>query len=258
MKKFFYISIQLVVFWGCIVFFIPPNFTNAQTSIKGKSMVESLNNVEAVKILEEGFRRFQKLHFCNSDSPYKKELSEGQQPRVLFISCSDSRVDPAILTEAKPGDLFVVRNISNLVPPCTKEDGSYHGVTAAIEYAVEHLHVDTIIIMGHAKCGGIHSLLLPGSYTGTSFIDRWMSIAKPAKILAEKKFPNAPFEVRQKACEQFSVVNSMNNILTFPWVKEAVKKSNLKIYGWYFDIVTGELLQYDPIKKEFFVLVPSY
>lgn len=257
MKFFLYSIWQLFVFIGCIFFLTPPIIVDAQTSIKGKSMMENTKNVEAAKVLEEGFRRFQELHFCCPDSPYKKGLSEGQEPRVLFISCSDSRVDPAILTDANPGELFVVRNISNLVPPCTTADENFHGVTAAIEYAVQHLHVDTIIIMGHAKCGGIHSLLQPGSYTGTSFIDRWMSIARPAKILAEKKFPNAPFEVVQKACEQLSVVNSMNNIVTFPWVQDAIKKSNLKLYGWYFDIVTGELLQYDPMKKEFIVLVPA-
>lgn len=209
-----------------------------------------------VEKLIAGFRRFQQLWFYSKQAPFL-ELKEGQNPRVLIIACSDSRVDPAILTDANPGDVFVIRNIANLVPPYTTEDGSYHGVSAAIEYAVIHLQVEAIIVMGHARCGGIQNLLTQG-HTGDSFIDRWMSIAQQAKVTVEYTLPKASLDIKQKVCEQLSIQISLNNMLTFPWIKSAVEDDKLKLYGWYFDITTGELMQFDKESNSFARLVPPY
>ncbi len=220
-------------------------------------MEHAFDKNSVMEKLVEGFRSFQKT-WCISKNKELQFLKEGQNPRALVIACSDSRVDPAILTDAKPGDLFVVRNVANLVPPYEKSDDAYHGVSAAMEYAVLHLKVDAIIVLGHAGCGGIQSLMQRSDdYIKNGFIDHWMDIAKPAKITVNKELPNASTAVRQKAAENLSIQYSLNNLMTFPWIKKAVAEGKLKLYGWYFDIATGELSQFNPSNKTFTTLVPA-
>lgn len=192
-----------------------------------------------------GFARFQQHHY-GDDPALINELRQGQHPRTLLIGCCDSRVDPGYMIGAEPGDIFVSRNVGNLVPPCSPDDGGFHGVSAAIQFALQNIKVERIIILGHAQCGGIRALMCPEPQQPgePDFVRRWMNIAEPAKRSTQAKFHDASIEVQCRACEQSSILNSLNNLMTFPWVKEAVKEERLTVHGWYFDLAAGELLAY--------------
>lgn len=205
--------------------------------------------------LVSGFRRFQE-NFFNEDTRLFEELKQGQKPKVLVIGCSDSRVDPSILTDCDPGDLFVVRNVANLVPPY-EPDSHYHGVSAAVEYAVCSLEVEHIIVIGHSQCGGINGLMA-GSCCGESkneFIDKWVSLASSAKEMVLRELADKPREIQVRACEQTSILLSLENLLSFPQILQRVEAGKLHLHAWYVDIQTGELLSYHPKKGQFEVLV---
>ncbi len=199
--------------------------------------------MQDLRRLISGFKRFREDYF-ESDDQLFEQLREGQQPKVLLIGCSDSRVDPAILTGARPGDLFVVRNVANLVPPY-EPDSHYHGISSAVEYAVKFLKVEHAIVMGHACCGGIEALMCgTESEPIGEFIDHWVSIARPAREAVMRDLSNKPIELQRRACEEASILISLENLLTFPWVAAAVDKGQLALHGWYFDLEAGELLGY--------------
>lgn len=203
-----------------------------------------------------GFERFQQHHY-GDDPALLNELQQGQHPRTLLIGCCDSRVDPGYLIGAEPGDIFVSRNVANLVPPCSPDDGGYHGVSAAIQFALQNLKVERIIILGHAQCGGIRALMEPEpeKKNDFDFIRKWMKIAEPAKRSTLAKFGHASNEVQCRVCEQSSILNSLNNLVTFPWVKDAVKEGHLTVHGWYFDLAAGELLAYSERSSSFLPMV---
>ena len=197
--------------------------------------------------LTSGFRRFQ-YRWYHPDEPLFESLREGQNPLALVIACCDSRVDPVLLTDCRPGDLFVVRNVANLVPPYAP-DGGRHGVSAALEYAVKHLRVQDVIIMGHACCGGIHALVSGGGDENRDeFIGPWVE-----KV--DEAMPGACDADRARACELWNVRLSLDNLMTFPWVKSAVEEGRLSLHGWYFDLQSGELLEYDAERQAFRPLV---
>jgi carbonic anhydrase len=217
---------------------------------------------EIAKFLS-GFMRFQSEFFCQ-DNKLFGELREGQSPKALVIACSDSRVEPAHLTGSDPGDLFVVRNVANLVPPyedqAKRQAGSpptHHGVSSAVEYAVKHLKVEHIIVLGHGQCGGIMTLLNDEAVAQTEFIGPWVNIARAARDEVLAKMPDADAHEQQKACEQASILLSLENLLTFPWVWERVARRELYLHGWYFDMAKGELLGYLPQTGAFEPLVPK-
>ncbi|PCJ31932.1 MAG: carbonic anhydrase [Gammaproteobacteria bacterium] len=190
--------------------------------------------------LLDGFKRFQKQYF-GDDSRLYESMKNGQPAKTLMVACCDSRVDPAILTDCDPGDLFIVRNVANLVPP-SENDGSYHGTSAALEFAVNNLEVENIIIMGHASCGGIQALLDDDGSQSSQFIHSWVSIANSAKIWVEDKLSTASREEKLKACEQRAILQSLANLMTFACIRERVEQGSLSLHGWYFDIAAGELL----------------
>ncbi len=197
-----------------------------------------------------GFRTFQNDYF-GPESPQFEPLKQGQNPKTMIIGCSDSRVDPAILTNCLPGEIFTVRNVANLVPPY-EENGGFHGVSAALEFAVCHLGVEHIIVLGHSQCGGINALMNDScGCKGDSFISSWMSIAIPAreKVLAE--LPDKDFKLQQRAVEQAAILLSIENLLTFPWIDQRVADGIISLHGWYFDLNTGELFEYKPLKGLF-------
>ncbi|MBI5919445.1 MAG: carbonic anhydrase [Nitrosomonadales bacterium] len=195
--------------------------------------------------LIEGFRRFRARHFSENDAIYRHLVTDGQSPDVLIVACCDSRVDPAIVLDCAPGDLFVIRNVANLVPPAEDRAG-HHGTTAALEYGVRILHVKHIIVLGHAQCGGIRTLLTTqGADNPNSFIDDWMRLAEPARQEVERTLPDAPPAIRMRACEQHAVGVSLQNLMTFPWIRERVEDGSLTLHGWYFDIENGQLLGYN-------------
>ncbi len=193
--------------------------------------------------LLDGFKRFQKEYFGDDNQLYAS-MKDGQPAKTLMISCCDSRVDPAILTDCDPGDLFIVRNVANLVPPCD-DDGHHHGTSAALEFAVNNLEVENIIIMGHASCGGIKALWEDDGSQNSKFIHSWVSIAQSAKNWVKDKLTTAEPDVQLKACEQRAILESLANLMTFSCVQSGVEEGTLSLHGWYFDISAGELLCYN-------------
>ncbi len=202
--------------------------------------------MRGVKKLGSGFKRFKKEYFGKNSTLFK-ELNKGQRPKTLVISCSDSRVDPAIMFDCRPGELFIVRNVANLVPSYNP-DGGVHGVSAALEFAVCNLKVENIVVLGHSQCGGIMALL--GGNSG-EFISQWMDTAKSAKIEALTVSKGKSKKIRQKNCEHAAIKLSYSNLLTFPWIKERVKSDKLALYAWYFDLGKGILQQYSPKSGKF-------
>lgn len=196
--------------------------------------------------LLDGFKRFQAQYF-GDDSRLYASMKDGQPAKTLMVACCDSRVDPAILTDCNPGDLFIVRNVANLIPPC-EQGGDYHGTSAALEFAVNNLEVENIIIMGHAGCGGIKALWeSDGDDSAKSkFIHPWVSIANPAKIWVRNALPKASSDVQIKACEQRAILESLANLMTFSCIRERVEQGVLSLHGWYFDIPAGDLLCFNP------------
>lgn len=208
--------------------------------------------MKTIQDLVAGFRRFQSAYYGERRDLVERLVREGQTPKVMVVACSDSRVDPAIVTDCDPGDLFVVRNVANLVPPY-EEGGGYHGTSAALEFAVRCLHVEHVIVMGHARCGGIRALLGDIRFEGEAgqFITPWMSIADAARRAALATPGAADPESRAVACEHQAVRVSLANLMSFPFVREAVEAGRLRLHGWYFDLERGELNGYDPVSASF-------
>lgn len=191
------------------------------------------------------------------DSALKKDfyarLHLGQNPQVFIISCCDSRVVPNIIMKADPGEIFITRNIAALVPPYEDKHTSCHATSAAIEYAVKHLKVKHIIIMGHTKCGGIEALVKSGHITQhkTDFIDKWTDIAKPALDNTLHNCAGADFEEKCTYCEKEALKTSLKNLLGFPFVKKAVDNGKLNLHAMLFDIKNCSLSEYKPDKNCF-------
>jgi len=198
----------------------------------------------------EGFRTFQENYF-GPEATHFEPLKEGQSPKTMIIGCSDSRVDPAILTNCAPGDIFTVRNVANLVPPC-EDDGGRHGVSAALEFAVCHLGVEHIVVLGHSQCGGIKALMAGTcGCKGGGFITNWMSIAEAARQRVLAELPDKEIGLQQRAAEQAGILLSLENLHSFPFIHERVAQGSLSLHGWYFDLAEGALLEYRPEQGRF-------
>lgn len=205
--------------------------------------------------LLRGFVRFQAHHLGTGDLRFEALVQHGQHPCTMVIACCDSRCDPALLTDCSPGDLFVVRNVANLVPPCEPNGRGLHGVSAAVEFAVRQLEVTHIIVLGHAQCGGIRALMQGTRDIGADFLADWVNIARPAREKVLTTLPDETFDMQAAACEQAAILVSLGNLLTFPWIRERVANNRLELHGWYFDMAKGELAGYDPNKACFTTLV---
>ena len=180
------------------------------------------------------------------NNPLYEELAKGQSPKVMMISCSDSRVDPSLITHAEPGQIFAVRNIANLVPPIDMANRMDHSTPAALEYAVCTLKVRHIVLMGHSQCGGIRALLQGVAETDDyRFIRDWLSIARSAKEKVLAQFGDQFIEEQANACEHESLHLSLNNLMTYPWIAKAVNNGDLFLHAWHFDIATGRLEESD-------------
>lgn len=189
--------------------------------------------------LLEGYRKFRETYWVQHREVFEALAATGQNPRIMVVACVDSRVDPQMIFDARPGDLLVVRNVANLVPPYAPNT-DYHGTSAALEFAVNILKVDHILVLGHAQCGGVRALLqAPHNHAG-DFIGSWMSIASSARSHALASAQNDP-NLAQRVCEHQTIGVSIANLMTFPWIKERVVAGTLKLHGWYFDIESGEL-----------------
>jgi carbonic anhydrase len=190
--------------------------------------------------LIEGYRVFHQTYFEQHRGMFDR-LAQGQAPKAMVISCCDSRVDPGLIFNAEPGEIFTLRNIANLVPPYAPDD-HYHGTSAAIEFAVRSLAVEHIVVLGHARCGGIAALL--GEHEG-DFIGPWMRMAEPARRHVLSIAADRPPEVRQRLCEHETLKISLENLRSFPWIRERVQAGQLTLHAWYFDIEQGLLQALD-------------
>ncbi|MFN3454175.1 MAG: carbonic anhydrase [Pseudobdellovibrio sp.] len=189
-----------------------------------------------------GFRKF-KEKFFKEEHPLYTRLATGQSPKTLMIACSDSRVDPAILFSSSPGEIFVVRNVANLVPPYESSMG-FHGISSAIEFAVVNLKVENIVVLGHRQCGGIRSLFQPDNVKVGGFVHQWMTIAKEAKLKVLGK-GYEDLDVLCRECEKESIVVSLQNLKTFDFIREAIEQRDMQLFGVYFDLEKGELWNYN-------------
>src|SRR6185503_9546658 len=201
------------------------------------------------KSLIDGYRAFLGDRFPRERARYESLAAKGQSPEVMVIGCCDSRVSPEVIFDASPGELFVVRNVANLVPPF-ETGGDYHGTSAALEFAVQALRVKHIVVLGHARCGGVRAFaddtapLSPGD-----FIGRWMTLIKPAgERLGPRK---GDLEDYLPRLELAAVENSLKNLMTFPCVRILVERGKLQLHGAYFGVATGVLLVRDPETGEF-------
>ncbi len=200
-----------------------------------------------------GFHRFREQHFTDDDALYRQLVQDGQTPKILVVACCDSRVDPALVLDCAPGDLFVIRNVANLVPPAESRDSGRHGTSAALEYGVRILGVEHIIVLGHAHCGGIRSLLAGqgDANTQATYIASWMRLAEDAWSKVRRDLPQASPQEQERVCEQQAILSSLENLLTFDWIREGVAAGTLALHGWYFDIEHGQLLRHDATTRRF-------
>jgi carbonic anhydrase len=200
--------------------------------------------------LIDGYRDFLTGRLPLEQSRYRELAERGQSPEIMVIGCADSRVSPEVIFNARPGELFVVRNVANMVPPYAP-DGRAHGVSAALEFGVAALKVQHIVVLGHAQCGGVQAFaedaepLSPGD-----FIGQWMSLMAPA---AEKVGPRGDLSRADylTRLEQANVTNSLDNLLTFPRLRNLVETGRIAIHGAYFGVATGRLSVRDPATGEF-------
>jgi len=200
--------------------------------------------------LIDGYRDFLTGRLTVEQSRYRELAERGQSPQIMVIGCADSRVSPEVIFNARPGELFVVRNVANLVPPYAP-DGRAHGVSAALEFGVAALKVQHIVVLGHAQCGGVQAFaedaepLSPGD-----FIGQWMSLMAPA---AEKVGPRGDLSMADYVTrlEHANITNSLDNLLTFPRLRQLVETGRIAIHGAYFGVASGKLSVRDPKTGEF-------
>jgi carbonic anhydrase len=188
-----------------------------------------------------GYRNFMSGRYKDESERYRVLAETGQKPQTLVVACCDSRSAPETIFDCGPGELFVLRNVANMVPPY-EPDGQYHSTSAALEYAVQVLRVKDIVVMGHGRCGGIQAALDPSDepLSPGDFIGKWMGLLKPA---AEKIQSNDFMTAteRQTALERVSIRNSIDNLRTFPCVRILEERGKIRVHGSWFDISTGEL-----------------
>jgi carbonic anhydrase len=202
------------------------------------------------KHLIDGYRTFTSQRLPTEQSRYRELSERGQSPEVMVIGCCDSRVSPEVIFDAGPGELFVMRNIANLVP-VYQPDEKAHGVSAALEYAVNVLRVKHIVVLGHAQCGGIRAFidkiepLSPGD-----FIGKWMAMfVKPGEVVEQRDQETMQHFVER--IEKAAVFRSLENLMTFPFVRRAVEDGDMRLHGAYFGVAEGSLFVLDQAAKEF-------
>ena len=200
--------------------------------------------------LLEGYSALRAGRLKAEQNRYRELAEGGQSPQVMIVGCCDSRVSPEVIFNAAPGEIFVVRNVANLIPPYTP-DGAYHGVSAALEFAVGVLKVKHIVVLGHAHCGGVKAFterdgpILPGE-----FIGKWMSLMAPAaeKVGSRGDMPHADYLER---IEKAAIINSIDNLMTFPRLRALIERGEVQVHAAYFGVAKGELSVCDPATGNF-------
>ncbi|HEQ72010.1 MAG TPA: carbonic anhydrase [Spirochaetia bacterium] len=196
------------------------------------------------------------LHFQEHDYEQNKEyfqtIGRKQNPHTLFIGCSDSRIVPSLITNTLPGELFVVRNIANIVPHY-RLTGEYVATTSAVEYALNVLKIDNIVVCGHSNCGGCYALWDEGLLADVPHTRHWLELAARVKDKVGRHFEGRPVDVREREwlTEQYNIVEQMRHLLSYPGVKDRYKSGSLKVFGWYYIIESGEVYNYDSARELF-------
>jgi carbonic anhydrase len=208
----------------------------------------------ALEGLLKGFADFRLGYYREHLDLFDKLAAEGQSPKILIIGCADARVDPGILTQTKPGDIFTVRNIGAMVPPAQiPPDHRQHGTSAAIEFAVRGLEVEHVVILGHALCGGIGALVdgKDGAFADYDYLSTWTAVAQSVRDRALRELADKPREQVVRVVEQAAVVNSVVNLMGFPWLAERVAAGKLVLHAWWFNLTEGQLYAFNPGTAKF-------
>ncbi len=192
--------------------------------------------------LLQGYHGFRDKYASGDDSVMNRLAEYGQKPEVMLVACSDSRVDPAIILNTEPGELFIVRNVANIIPPYESDNG-HHGTSAALEFASCYLHIKHLIILGHSQCGGISALLNEESLQQNDFITQWVSVVDQHDHDCQED----DFAKKATLC-------SKQNCNSFPWLTERIENGTLQVHCWFFDIKQGQLSAYDDQEKAFVAL----
>jgi len=190
--------------------------------------------------LLDGYQKFRDKYAHGDESIMHQLSQQGQQPQVMVVACCDSRVDPALVLQCAPGDLFVVRNVANIVPPYEKDD-SHHGTSAALEFGVCFLNVEHLVLLGHSQCSGINALLNSKSLHQNDFITSWVSVIDGSKY----------DEPHIDDCAKAALHQSHKNCMGFPWIKDRVANKELQIHLWFLDIKTGQIFTYSEAQKSY-------
>lgn len=196
-----------------------------------------------MEYLFDGVKEFNSTDFIDHKDLFKK-IGRMQDPHTLFIGCSDSRIVPNLITKTLPGELFVIRNIANIVPHY-RETAEYVATTSAIEYAIKILKVTNIVICGHSNCGGCNALFMSDEELDhIPHTKKWLELAKKVKEKIDSENISDIYEKEWKA-EQLNIIEQMNHLLTYPYIIEKIKTNSINILGWYYIIETGEVFNYD-------------
>ncbi len=199
--------------------------------------------------LVEGVHHFRANYFAENQSLFEHLASAGQSPETLFITCSDSRVVPTLITNAAPGELFIVRNVGNIVPAVSR--GVIGGVAAAIEYAVQVLEVQNIVICGHTRCGAIEAILDPERIRHLQFVSRWLGESATIPALLREKYSHLTGEQRLDVAAEENVLVQLENLRSYTFVSKRLEEGKLKLAGWVFKIATAQVFGYDPVLQQF-------
>lgn len=200
-----------------------------------------------MKRVLEGLTLFQRIAYPRHRELFER-LAKNQTPQAVFIACSDSRVVPNLLLQAEPGDLFIIRNAGNIVPPA---GSSYGGTTASLEYAIVALGIRDVILCGHSNCGAMKGVLNPDALGSMPAVRQWVSYAELARRAAVEAHPDATDEEMLDCVVDYNVIAQVRNLLTFPFVRPLVEKGELEIYGWVYDIGTGHVKGLDATGRRF-------
>lgn len=200
-----------------------------------------------MKRVLEGLTLFQRLAYPRHRELFER-LATNQTPQAVFIACSDSRVVPNLMVQAEPGDLFIIRNAGNIVPPA---GSSYGGTTASLEYAIVALGIRDVILCGHSNCGAMQGVLHPERLEGMPAVRQWVSYAEAARRAAVEAHPGADDETLLERVADYNVIAQIRNVLTFPFVRPLVEKGELELYGWVYDIGTGHVKGLDASGRRF-------
>jgi carbonic anhydrase len=206
--------------------------------------------------LIEGVHKFRTDEFGNYRKLFRKLSREGQNPHTLFITCSDSRVLAELITQSQPGDLFVVKNVGNIVPPANVT-GDTNSTAAAIEFAVENLRVSDIVVCGHSQCGAISSLLeKKPANDATPHLRDWLKLASPVLETLQKNYAHLTEKTaRENAAAEENVLFALDSLHSYPCVQDRLMDGTLRLHGWFFKIATAELFAFDPETRQFLPLV---